>query len=138
MKIIFIDDEIDAIEVYKEDLEIAANEKNGELLDILTFSKLDEAYKYLEINGNNIDIVILDIMMPGGENFYRKDLDPMGLKSGFYFYQEVRKKYPSLDIRFFTNVTDSEMEILISSDPHANIYYKDMLLPFEFSKKILG
>jgi DNA-binding NarL/FixJ family response regulator len=138
MNIIFIDDEIECVEVYKEDLEIAANEKNSELLNIWTFNKLDEAYKYLEVNGNNIDIVILDIMMPGGANFYKKDLDPMGLKSGFYFYQEVRKQYPNLDIRLFTNVTDSEMERLIQDDPNSKIYYKDVLLPFELTKEILG
>jgi CheY-like chemotaxis protein len=138
MNIIFIDDEIECVEVYKEDLEIAVNEKNSDSLSIWTFDKLDEAYQYLEINGDNIDIVILDIMMPGGERFYSKDLDPMGLKSGFYFYQEVRKKYPNLDIRFFTNVTDLEMEKLIRDDPSAKIYYKDVLLPFELTKELLG
>lgn len=137
MNIIFIDDEIDYVEVYTEDLKIAANEKNSGL-NILTFDKLDDAYKYLESNGNSIDIVILDIMMPGGENFYRKDRDPMGLKSGFYFYQEVRKKYPNLDIRLFTNVTESEIEKIIRDDPNSKIYYKDVLLPFELTKEILG
>jgi DNA-binding NarL/FixJ family response regulator len=139
MNIIFIDDdEIDYIEVYVDDLKIAANEKNIDSLSVLTFDKLDEAYQYLEIHDNNIDIVILDIMMPGGEKFYSRERDPMGLKSGFYFYQEVRNKYPNLDIRFFTNVTDSEMEKIIRDDPNSKIYYKDELLPFELTKEILG
>lgn len=138
MNIIFVDDEIEYIEVYAEDLKVAAKEKDSDLLNVLTFDKLDDAYQYIEINGNNIDIVILDIMMPGGEKFYRKDRDPMGLKSGFYFYQEVRKKYPDLDIRLFTNVTDSEMEKLIRDDPNSKMYYKDVLLPFELTKEILG
>lgn len=136
MNIIFIDDEQEQIEVYKEDLDIAAREKGNILLRILMFDNLQKAYQYIKENFNNIDIIILDIMMPGGDEFHEKDEDPMGLKSGIYFYQEVKRICPNLDIRFFTNVTNLEMEKLIGSD--TVIYYKDQLLPFELTKEILG
>lgn len=138
MEIIFVDDELQRIEVYIEDLEIAFEQSGDKLSTVCGFDNLGSAYEYIRNRHEGIDLVVLDVMMPGGIMFHEKDEDPMGLKSGFYFYKEIRALYPHLKVQLFTNVTDLEIEESIESDPCAWIAYKDELLPFELTRRVMS
>ena len=137
MHILFVDDELDYLKVYIEDIKLAASDNEQKEPSIKQFDSLDKAYRYVKEFGSNIDLIILDIMMPGGKNFHNKEKDPMGLKSGFYFYRAERSNYPKIKINIFTNVTSEDIEENIRADDWAEIYYKDQLLPFELSDKII-
>jgi CheY-like chemotaxis protein len=131
-RIIFIDDEPDRIEVYKEDLEMVTKDSVANNTEVKLINNLDEAYQYIISNHDSIDLIILDIMMPAGKQFYNIEEDPFGVRSGLYFYQEVHEKYPNLKIIIFTNATINDSIIGVK-----DVYYKkDELLPFELSREV--
>jgi CheY-like chemotaxis protein len=137
MKILFVDDELDRIEQFAQDIEIEASEQGREIPEITKISDLEVAYQHILQYDQFIDIIVLDIMMPGGEDFWKKE-DPMGLRCGFYFYQAIRNKFPRLNIVIFTNVDDPEILSVIENDNNTILLFKDETLPFELTSKILS
>jgi DNA-binding NarL/FixJ family response regulator len=137
MEILFVDDELDRIEQFIQDIEIAAKERGREIPKVEKINSLDVAYKHIIDHIDIIEVLVLDIMMPGGERFYRPKEDPLGLKCGFYFYQAIREEYPNLKIRIFTNVDDPEILMAIAKDKNALLMLKDETLPFELTSNIL-
>lgn len=137
MEILFVDDELDRLEQFIKDIEIASEEQGKAIPKVEKIDNLEIAYKYILDHIENIGVIVLDIMMPGGEKFYKKEEDPMGLRCGFYFYQAVRSKFPELKIRIFTNVDDPEIVTVINKDKNARLMLKDESLPFELTEELL-
>lgn len=137
MKILFVDDELERLEHFIDDIEIAAKEQGKVIPKVEKIDNLEAAFKYISEHVSEIGVVVLDIMMPGGDKFYRKEEDPMGLRCGFYFYQAIRKLFPELNIRVFTNVDDPEIVNVISGDKNARLMLKDESLPFELTEEVL-
>lgn len=138
MEIIFIDDELQRIEVYIEDLEIAFEQMGDKTSTILPFGDLESAYKYIQEWHERIDLVVLDVMMPGGNTFYDKEIDPMGMKSGFFLCKKINELYPELSVMMFTNVTDPDIEQYVEDRDKTKLKlsYKDEMLPFELTRLV--
>jgi CheY-like chemotaxis protein len=138
MEILFVDDELERIEVFIQDIEIEVLEKGMKMPTTKGISNLEIASDHITKNIDSIKVVILDIMMPGGDRFYRQNEDPLGLRCGFYFYQLIRGKFSDLEIIIFTNVGDMEIALTIDKDPCARLLLKDEILPFELTDIVLG
>jgi CheY-like chemotaxis protein len=106
--ILFIDDEprfVDSCALYLRDI--------GQF-DIDLVANVDEAMNRLDTD-NNIQLAILDIMMPPGNKF--KDIDTKkGLRTGEFLYKEIRKNHPNLPIIVFTNVSNPDVKEIFKDD----------------------
>jgi CheY-like chemotaxis protein len=67
----------------------------------------DTAEKFLQKEPADLAAIILDIMMPPGERYKHKDTKD-GLITGFFLYQDFKKKYPNVPIVILTNVANPE------------------------------
>jgi CheY-like chemotaxis protein len=114
INVLFVDDEIYDDEIKKESYKIKELEKNG---DIKVYPVLDgtETLKYLR--ENKPDIIILDIMMPPGEELASKEVK-RGLETGFVLLDEIIENmrlqipiivltnYPKIPIKNYKSVVE--------------------------------
>jgi CheY-like chemotaxis protein len=124
--ILFVDDEPRIMDSFRGFLERQL-EAIGKKLKF--FSNVDEAMDFYNKNSSNLELVILDVMMPGGKSFDFKKSNG-GLKTGFLFYQEIRKDLPKIPIFVFTNSIAEDVKNEIEKDKNAKFLQKrDYLLP---------
>lgn len=102
--ILFIDDEARLMDSHRLNLEFRLEDYGKELR---YFSEVDEATKYFVDHKDELDLVILDVMMPPGDSF-DKDSNH-GLITGYLIYKSFRKASPDLPILFYTNSADEAL-----------------------------
>jgi CheY-like chemotaxis protein len=106
--ILFVDDEIGYTSAYKEELELSGYIVRHE-------RSVDHAVEILERGQEEINLLILDIMMPPGRKF--KDEETMdGLRTGEKFYEWVRDRYHELPVIILTNVSDENFSLRFDYD----------------------
>lgn len=129
--ILFIDDEPKKMESYVDEIEFS-NYK------VKFLSNIDEALDYWNNKHNNINLLILDIMMPAS-NLLNKSPAKDGLRTGIYFYKKVRKEYTEIPIVIFTNVpkhSDSLINETLKKDTKVLFLQKEDYLPFQLVERI--
>jgi CheY-like chemotaxis protein len=127
--ILFIDDEPARIKSFVEYLK-------DENFDTKIISSLDEADKFLKNNFQNIDLIVLDIMMPS-QSFFDPDSDAVGVNGGFSLYKKTRDGHKEIPIIIFTNkVNIQDIQNMISKDKFSYFIHKRKTLPFELANKI--
>jgi CheY-like chemotaxis protein len=124
--ILFVDDDKREMDSYVRELEWS-----GHTVEFK--SKVDPALQFLD--ENQVELLILDIMMPSGEAFKDVNTDS-GLDTGLHFYKKVRDKYPNLSIMIFTNRSDKAIENNFSKDARCRFFRKEKFLPFEFAEEV--
>ena len=123
--ILFVDDEPRIMDSFRVYLEIKLKEI-GKHLEFI--SNIDEAVTYFNENSPNIELVILDVMMPGGKSFDFNRSNG-GMRTGFLFYQDIRKQLPDITIFIFTNSINENVKNEVEKDSHAKFLQKrDYLL----------
>lgn len=128
--ILYIDDEPRYVESFVDELNLEFENKKIE-----SINNTDKAVVFFEQYAQEIEIVILDIMMPSGKVFKDKPTQE-GLLTGLFFYEYIREKYIDLPIIIFTNT--SEEYIVKSFDDNLDIrkildqFQEDMI-----AKKVL-
>lgn len=87
-KILIVEDETQLIEIYKKELSKAG-------FEVISSVSVDMAFKTLELN--TPDLIILDIMLPGGRN-------------GFDFLEAVKKdeRYEDIPVLVMSNLDTEE------------------------------
>lgn len=125
-KILFVDDENRRTQVYLEELR-----QSG--YDAVLKTETDAAFEYLQQN-QDIDVLILDIMMPPGVKF--ADKTEQGLNTGVILYDEIRTIAPNLPILVLTNVADRSVAQKFHEDDNCWFHQKSDLLPFELADEI--
>lgn len=129
--ILFVDDEDIRMESYREELEFASYKVQYE-------SSVDSAIVFFKENLEDIELIILDVMMPPGEAFANQKTHH-GLRTGAYLYEYIRKVRSNIPVIFLTNVSD---EALINKVEQASgealikFFEKKELLPFELVDKV--
>lgn len=129
--ILFIDDENRGMESYYQELRLEFKNQ----YEIKFINDIDKANQFLEQNPKNIQLIILDVMMPLGEIFKSIDADD-GLKTGIRFYEKIRQDFPQLLIIMFTNYFNEELETKINADQNSLFLHKEDYLPFELTDEI--
>lgn len=94
--ILLIDDEQGFIEPLKDALEFEGHK-------VLTASTGEEALATLE--SNKVDFVTVDIMMPPGESL---ETEVHSHDTGILLCEEIRDRFPSLDVFCISVVTDKD------------------------------
>jgi CheY-like chemotaxis protein len=125
--ILFVDDEERRIESYVEELRALG-------LIVEYVSNADAAWDYFHVNHCDMDMVILDVMMPAGEQSENFDTDS-GLRTGSRLYSRIRQIAPDLPVVFLSNMSEDEAGL-----PHDSARYyiaKRRCLPHEFADAVM-
>ena len=130
--ILFIDDERRVMDSYREYLAMILSPEG---YDVVFLDKVDPAFAYLENRADEIDLIILDVMMPTGTKLDRKQTSD-GLMTGVVFYDMTRKKLPTLPILVFTNYSDEDVENRLKNDPNCRFLQKTDYLLEDFVSEV--
>ncbi len=126
--ILFIDDEKREMDSYVRELELSGYQ--------VSFQKnVDAAIDFFEGNFREIELLVLDIMMPPGEVFKNVDTEG-GLTTGIHVYKRVRQRFPTLPVVILTNVTDENIIESFRKEAHCRFLSKEEYLPFELVDEI--
>jgi len=123
--ILMIDDEKRALDSYFSELQMSNFRVSFE-------SSVDAGLKLFEENSTELELLILDLMMPYGEAF-NEDETERGFKTGVRFYERVRATNERLPIIILTNSVDEGTRKFFEKDPHCQFFEKEQLLPFELA-----
>ena len=117
--ILFVDDEPRIMDSYLQYLRAKLAPLNYE---VVFLSDVDEALDFFEMKIEEIDLVILDIMMPPGR--FTSERTNGGLKTGLAFYEKIRQRTPDLPIIVFTNFFDHEVDVKFKQDSKCRFLQK--------------
>ena len=126
--ILFVDDEIRHTSNFVLELEARGYQISFQ-------SDVDLALQFLEENQNDIELMILDIMMPPGKKFREVDTDE-GLRTGVRFYERAREISPELPVIILTNVSDVELEVQFQKEANCWYFQKKHYLPYEIAQEV--
>ena len=124
--ILFVDDEGRRVESYVDELRFAG-------FDVKHISNADEALEFVKANYRQIDLAIVDIMMPAGPAFDDVDTEN-GLRTGIRLYERIRTLSLNLPVAFLTNV--AEDDVALRADSGFRYFVKRRYLPHEFAEEI--
>lgn len=123
--ILFIDDEAAIMGPFRDFLELKMAPYNQQ---VVFHSNVDEALSFFEKHVGELDLVILDIMMPHGKRFGSEKTNG-GLKTGISFYERIRELSSDLPVIIFTNFYDEDVERKFRQDSNCRFLQKvDFLL----------
>lgn len=126
--ILMIDDEPRQMDSYHRELEFC-----GYAVEYC--ANVDEALRVLAAQGAQVELLILDIMMPPGAAF--KDADTQqGLRTGERFFEQVRAERPDLPVMILTNVSRARLEKRFKRERACRLLQKEEYLPFELAEEV--
>jgi CheY-like chemotaxis protein len=128
--VLFVDDERRDIRGYIEEMEDAG-------IDVKYESSVDAALRVIEegdTSESKLELVILDIMMPGGTAF--ADQTDAGRRTGVHFYRYIRASHPHLPIIIFTNVPGDRVTEDLDLDEWHRYLQKEHYFPHEFAEEV--
>lgn len=126
--ILFIDDEPHYVEVYALELGDAGYK-------VQLVSDADAALAFIEAYEADVELVILDIMMPPGRALAGA-VTNKGRRTGARLYEVLRKPRPNLPFVILTNVSDAEIEQQLGSEPNTRVLLKYECLPHELVEAV--
>lgn len=126
--ILMIDDEKRTLDSYLQELTLSDFTVRYE-------SSVDAGLNYLEENSGDIELLILDLMMPSGQAFSQDETDK-GMRTGIVFYQRVRRTFEHLPVMILTNNVDEGIRRIFEQEPHCRFFRKEDLLPFELVEEV--
>ena len=121
--ILFIDDEPRYVEAFRDELVDHGHQ-------VTLIADVDKAITFLPVNGAEVELVILDIMMPPGRALGDTDTKK-GQRTGVHLYQELRTLAPNLPFIILTNVSDPEVKKDFENESNCRFIQKYEYYPFE-------
>lgn len=126
--ILFIDDEKRVMSSHVLELIL-------EGYDVVFETNVDEALDFFQKNLDDIELLVLDIMMPPGETFKNADVEG-GLRTGIRLYRIIREHAPNLQVFVFTNVSADDAAEYFRKEPKCWFGQKVDYLPYEFVEEV--
>jgi CheY-like chemotaxis protein len=96
---------------------------------------VDAAMRYIEGNLSSVELLILDIMMPPGQDFDNNTAQS-GLRAGVEFFDRIRKLSGSLPVIIFTNVGNAALASRFEQEKHTWFMRKTDYFPHEFAHEV--
>src|SRR5262249_24741430 len=127
--ILMIDDEPRGISSYKEELEFSG-------YPVVYHRKVDEALKALDEGRQEVELVILDIMMPPGQTFANDEGAQRGLRTGVRVYDVLREWLPDCPVIILTHVTDPRVVQRFRGEKRCWYLQKTDYLPFQLAEVV--
>ena len=129
--ILFIEEQETSADLYFEEMEARG-------LPVRLFLSVDSAWEFLDdlkAMKEPLDLVILDVMMPPGRLFEKRDTSD-GLNTGLHFFRLLRERFPKVPIVFLTNRTAPIVAQTIAGDANTVVRIKSDTFPDEFAEEI--
>ena len=126
--ILFVDDEERPINTFMDELRLSG-------YDVHLETTIDGALRYFRTNLDQIQLVVLDIMMPYGEVFTAAETEG-GLRTGVRMYKKLREESGQLPVIIFTNVSAQPVEEAFADQPRCSFLKKIDCFPFEFREEV--
>lgn len=117
------------------DYYVRALERRG--FNVVRCLEADSLDKILGNMGADFVGVILDIMMLPGNAYKDKDTQE-GLSTGYFIYQDIRRRYPDIPIFVLTNVSNIETLQKFQGVSKLKVLQKLDFPPFEFADHVLA
>lgn len=127
--ILFVDDERRYVDDYVEELRLSG-------FTVEYRKTVDAAHKFLLENLAQIDLLVLDIMMPPGELLQEAQTNH-GLRTGERFYELARQLAPGLPVIILTNVIDEQVKERFEQEPSCWFIGKEDCFPFELVEEVI-
>ncbi len=126
--ILFVDDEPFFVGSYIDELRDSGYEVKIE-------TTVDSATDWFRNNGSQVQLVIVDVMMPAGKTF--KSLDKsLGLRTGFLLYDWLRELNKDVPIVVLSNTTHQEVKEKFAGETNWWFFRKDECFPFELVEAV--
>jgi two-component system C4-dicarboxylate transport response regulator DctD len=126
--IVMVDDEMRWMDSYKRELELSGYQ-------VSFHRNVDGALTFLQQSAEQVDILILDIMMPAGSAFEDENTDS-GLRTGMFFFERVREIAPDLPVMILTNVSDERQAERFDREKKCRFLRKEDYRPFELVEEV--
>jgi len=126
--LLFIDDERRRMEPYVEELTLSGYEVEFE-------ENCDAAWRFFRERMDEIELVILDIMMPPGEVGDQQS-PGAGSRTGVSLFDMIRKTAPLMPMLIFTNVSDPAVAKRFAKDNRTRFFRKAGLLSHELVAEV--
>jgi CheY-like chemotaxis protein len=126
--ILFVDDEARDMSSYVDDLNLSGFEVSFQ-------TSIDPALRVFQDNSDQIELLILDIMLPHGEAFDSVETE-QGMRTGIRFYEEVRRIAPDLPVIVFTNVSDPLVADRLKKEEGCRFLRKEDIFPYELTHEV--
>lgn len=92
--------------------------------EVLFFYSVDRSYEFIKCNIGNIDLIILDIMMPDGDLF-ADELTENGLLTGYLYYNKLRQEFGySIPVIVYTAINRDEIINNLKSQENTSVFRK--------------
>lgn len=121
--ILFIDEEPKWVEVYQRELRDSGYQ-------VVPATSTDEALSLLSAHQDQVELIILDIMMPAGPALRDANTE-RGRRTGVFLYRELRRLAPDVPFIILTNVSDPEVEKAFEKEDRCRFIHKYEYLPHE-------
>lgn len=126
--ILFVDDERREMDSFVRELKLSD-------FDVHFESKVDDAWAFFQGKSDQIELLILDLMMPSGSTFKNEDTEN-GLRTGVHFYRKVREMLFECPIIILTNHIDEELSDSFNKEKRCWYLKKSDYLPYELIEKV--
>jgi CheY-like chemotaxis protein len=124
--IFFVDDERRRMRSYVEALE-------SENFEVEFEYNVSKAVTFYEQNAREIELFILDVMLPSGDAFNNQQTDD-GLRTGICLHDRIRDENPHIPIIIFTNINIDELSNVKSK--RTKVLNKEYQLPFDLVEEV--
>ena len=101
-------------------------------------SDVDAAWEFVSHHASEINLLVLDVMLPTGARYDEQSQTVGGVRTGLTFYRDVREKNPELPILILTQSNDLEIDNTADKDQNALVHRKQNVLPSELPDIIRG
>ncbi len=95
----------------------------------------DAALNFVETEGSEIAVIVLDIMLPPGKTYKDEDTNE-GLRTGVFLLEDIRKYCPKKPVVVLTNVTNPSTLNEFENLPLVRIVQKKDCPPFELAELV--
>src|ERR1041385_5181227 len=126
--ILFVGDELRGTDSYVQELNFSGHE-------VKVAKDVDLAMTILLEAPSSVELLILDVMMPPGRAF-RNARTLFGLRTGVFFFDEIRSLRPDLPILVFTNVTEHAVRARFQGLEACWFMEKWRYLPIDFAREV--
>lgn len=128
--ILFVDDESRYVDSYIQELKSPPHNYEVEY-----YNEVDTALEFLGSHLDQIELLILDIILPPGSAFEDVDTES-GLRTGVAFFERARAMRPDLPVIILTNVSDEQVREGFISKDKCTYLRKEDYYPFELCAEV--
>ena len=93
------------------------------------------AWAFLQANAAQVELLILDVMMPPGVACKEINTE-LGILTGVRFFERARQFLPNLPVIILTNVSDDKVKVRFEQETNCLFLRKEDYYPFELPAEV--